>query len=341
MGRKFGIYVLSLLLIGSALSLFTVSYVTAGGYFSVVFSFADASCGGSVTFGSLGTFSNGQSINVFTGSYPVTFNPQLGSTFLHWVFIGGVFVTSATNPSSIAAVFGSGTLGVIETCSSTTSTYTTLSTSTTPSTTFTWFSSTSSTLASTTSLTSSDSTTLTTSTTGSATSLLTLTTTSTYSQTTTITMPSTSTEITTITSPSTSAITTTLTSSSTSTQTVTQSQPTTVTVTTSVTTSASTTVTNVAWTTTTVDQQPLVVGVDSGQGSVSASGGSFTVGSSVTVTASPDSGWQFSGWTTQTGISCSSNPCTFNMPNNPVILRATFVQNLTVTTVTSTYTITH
>jgi uncharacterized repeat protein (TIGR02543 family) len=53
----------------------------------------------------------------------------------------------------------------------------------------------------------------------------------------------------------------------------------------------------------------------------------------------PSSGWQFSGWSTQTGISCSSNPCTFNMPNNAVTLRATFVQD--VTTVTTTYTTTY
>lgn len=108
-------------------------------------------------------------------------------------------------------------------------------------------------------------------------------------------------------------------------------------------TTAITTVTQIQPTTvvTTVVQQPLVIGVDNGQGSVSVSGGSFSVGSSVTVTASPSSGWQFSGWSTQTGVSCSSNPCTFNMPNNAVTLRATFVQTVTVTTVTTTYTTTY
>jgi hypothetical protein len=77
--------------------------------------------------------------------------------------------------------------------------------------------------------------------------------------------------------------------------------------------------------------QTLITGVDAGSGSVgpncpSPSGCSEVVGSSVTVTASPSSGWQFSSWSTQNGVSCSSNPCTFNMPNNAVTLRATFIQ---------------
>jgi hypothetical protein len=71
----------------------------------------------------------------------------------------------------------------------------------------------------------------------------------------------------------------------------------------------------------------LTTGADSGSGSVTPicpSGCTETVGSSQTVTATPSSGWQFSSWSTQTGISCSSNPCTFNMPGNAVTLKATF-----------------
>ena len=76
--------------------------------------------------------------------------------------------------------------------------------------------------------------------------------------------------------------------------------------------------------------QILITGVASGQGSVSPNcpspnGCQEQVGSSVTVTATPSSEWLFSSWSTQTGISCSNDPvCTFNMPNNPVTLMATF-----------------
>ena len=75
--------------------------------------------------------------------------------------------------------------------------------------------------------------------------------------------------------------------------------------------------------------QTLTTGVDSGSGSVSPncpSGCSETVGSQVQVTATPSSGWQFSSWSTQNGISCSSDPCTFTMPNSAVTLGATFTQ---------------
>ena len=84
--------------------------------------------------------------------------------------------------------------------------------------------------------------------------------------------------------------------------------------------------------------QTLVTEVDAGSGSVSpncAGSCSETVGSSVTVTATPSSGWQFSSWSTQAGISCFSNPCAFTMPNNAVTLGATFSQ---VTQVTQTLT---
>ena len=80
----------------------------------------------------------------------------------------------------------------------------------------------------------------------------------------------------------------------------------------------------------TTPTQTLTTGVGSGSGSVNPncpSGCSETVGSSVTVTANPSSGWQFSSWSIQTGIGCgSANPCSFSMPNNPVTLAATFTQ---------------
>ena len=79
--------------------------------------------------------------------------------------------------------------------------------------------------------------------------------------------------------------------------------------------------------------QTLTTGVDSGSGSVSPncpSGCSEAVGSSQTITATPTTGWKFSSWSTQSGISCSSNPCIFNMPNNAVTLKATFIVQLSV-----------
>jgi hypothetical protein len=84
--------------------------------------------------------------------------------------------------------------------------------------------------------------------------------------------------------------------------------------------------------------QTLVTETDAGAGSVSPNcpgGCSETVGSSITITATPSSGWQFSSWSTQAGISCFSNPCAFTMPNNAVTLGATFSQ---VTQVTQTLT---
>ena len=77
--------------------------------------------------------------------------------------------------------------------------------------------------------------------------------------------------------------------------------------------------------------QTMITGVDAGSGSVNPncpgpSGCSEGVGSSITVTANPSANWQFSTWSTQTGISCSSNPCTFTMPNNQVTLQAIFTQ---------------
>ena len=77
--------------------------------------------------------------------------------------------------------------------------------------------------------------------------------------------------------------------------------------------------------------QTMITQVDAGSGSVTPpcpgpSGCSENVGFSVTVTATPDSNWFFSHWSTQNGISCSTNPCAFSMPNNAVTLGATFTQ---------------
>jgi hypothetical protein len=95
-------------------------------------------------------------------------------------------------------------------------------------------------------------------------------------------------------------------------------------------------------------KQTLTTGVDSGSGSVKANGSncpsgcSEASGSSVTVNAKASSGWQFSSWSTQTGISCTlglnppANPCTFSMPGNAVTLKATFIPQLETMTVSYT-----
>ena len=90
--------------------------------------------------------------------------------------------------------------------------------------------------------------------------------------------------------------------------------------------------------------QTLFTGVDSGSGTVTPScpspnGCVETVGQQVTVTANPSSGWSFSSWSTQSGVSCSGNPCTLKMPNTQVTLDATFQTNVNpqVTTDQSTY----
>ena len=85
--------------------------------------------------------------------------------------------------------------------------------------------------------------------------------------------------------------------------------------------------------------ETLTTGVDSGSGSVSPNcpnGCSEEFGSGtffktpVTVTATASSGWQFAAWSTQTGITCSTNPCTFAMPLNAVTLKAAFDPVMTV-----------
>ena len=82
----------------------------------------------------------------------------------------------------------------------------------------------------------------------------------------------------------------------------------------------------------------LITSVDAGSGSVNPScpapaGCAEARGSSVTVTATPSSGWAFSSWSTQTNVACiggaSVNPCQVTMPNlsGPVTatIEATFV----------------
>jgi len=95
--------------------------------------------------------------------------------------------------------------------------------------------------------------------------------------------------------------------------------------------------------------QALVTGVASGSGSVSPNCPLCLEPAhvSVTVKATPSSGWQFSSWSTQTGISCillaqggNTNPCgqlkdlpksfNFDMPGNDVKLEATFIPVITV-----------
>jgi len=79
----------------------------------------------------------------------------------------------------------------------------------------------------------------------------------------------------------------------------------------------------------------LLTGVDSGSGSVSPScpspsGCSENAGTQLTVTATASPGWVFGSWSTQVGISCSVNPCSFTMPNNPVTMGTTFLQSTTI-----------
>jgi len=79
--------------------------------------------------------------------------------------------------------------------------------------------------------------------------------------------------------------------------------------------------------------QTLTTNVASGSGSVSPncpSGCSEAVGSSVTVSATPSSGWWFSAWSTAENVSCSTDPCVFTMPSGNVVLRATFTSSSTI-----------
>jgi len=85
-------------------------------------------------------------------------------------------------------------------------------------------------------------------------------------------------------------------------------------------------------------EQTLTAGVASGQGSVSPNcqdGCNQIVGSSVSVTATPNPGYEFSGWSTEAGISSCSNSCNFTMPDNNVTLMANF--NVATITTTTTY----
>jgi pectate lyase len=58
-----------------------------------------------------------------------------------------------------------------------------------------------------------------------------------------------------------------------------------------------------------------------GQGSVSPASGTYTLGQSVTLTATPSVGWQFAGWSGDT--TTTTNPLTFRVKNSKA-LRATF-----------------
>ena len=175
-----------------------------------------------------------------------------------------------------------------------------------------------------------------TTTTSLGTSTLTTTSTSNTSTLTTFTTTTSSTSLS-----NTSATTTLTTATSNITQSATTTRNTTTT-TQSITTSSSTTTSivnsttsSVSSSTSTVSAQALTVLI-SGQGSVTPNcpnGCSETVGSQVTIAANPSSGWVFSGWSIQSGESCSSNPCTFNMPNNQVTLKATFTQGQVTMTV--------
>ena len=96
-------------------------------------------------------------------------------------------------------------------------------------------------------------------------------------------------------------------------------------------TSTTTTATSRSSTTTNGVPSVLISEVASGAGTVSPfcpspNGCSESVGQSVVVTADPMPGWSFSGWSIQSGASCSTATCRFTMPNNPVRLEATFTQ---------------
>ena len=90
--------------------------------------------------------------------------------------------------------------------------------------------------------------------------------------------------------------------------------------------------------------QTMISGVDSGYGYVSPYcpspiGCSLPIGQNVSVIATPLPGWRFTRWSTQWGVSCSTNPCTFSMPNTKVTLFALFFQTSTTTTMTVSYAI--
>ncbi len=82
----------------------------------------------------------------------------------------------------------------------------------------------------------------------------------------------------------------------------------------------------------------LITQVDAGSGSVSPNcpspaGCPENPGVTVTVTATPSPGWQFSSWSTQTGASCiggpTVNPCQIQMPllgRVIITIGATFTQ---------------
>jgi uncharacterized repeat protein (TIGR02543 family) len=75
---------------------------------------------------------------------------------------------------------------------------------------------------------------------------------------------------------------------------------------------------------------PRTLTVNAGTGGTAGGGGTFNSGASVTATATPNSGQRFVNWTVVTGTApagvnnSTSNPLTFNMPDNNLTIRANF-----------------
>ena len=82
-----------------------------------------------------------------------------------------------------------------------------------------------------------------------------------------------------------------------------------------------------------VIQYKLTVSAQSG-GSVNNEGGSYVQGSAFSVTATPDSDYEFTGWT---GIASSENPLSINVSSN-LTLQANFKKKSYPLTVTVSYT---
>lgn len=92
-------------------------------------------------------------------------------------------------------------------------------------------------------------------------------------------------------------------------------------------------------------QYQTLITTYAGQGTVSPScpsGCRVSVGSTVSITATPTTGWIVSGYSLTNGVTCGAQPgftCTFSMPNFPVGFQVIFTQT-TITTVTTTSSIT-
>jgi len=81
--------------------------------------------------------------------------------------------------------------------------------------------------------------------------------------------------------------------------------------------------------TATITSYTLITSVNSaGGGTVSPSGGSYSRGTSVTLTATQANGWTFGGWSGSTDIAnTTANPTTITMNNNETVT-ANFTQNI-------------